>query len=126
MPPGANPFVFEQQSGAGGLFWPMKKLIALVAAGLFTAGTLFAGEHGDCAKQVGNDGKMACTVALADLNLTPDQQKKMDALMAEHHKEGCSKASEAKYMEEAKSVLNQEQFAKFKAHCSGEKEKPAA
>jgi Spy/CpxP family protein refolding chaperone len=104
----------------------MKKLIALVAAGLFTAGTLFAGEHGDCAKQVGNDGKMACTVALADLNLTPDQQKKMDALMAEHHKEGCSKASEAKYMEEAKSVLNQEQFAKFKAHCSGEKEKPAA
>ena len=75
MPPGANPFVFEQQSGAGGLFWPMKKLIALVAAGLFTAGTLFAGEHGDCAKQVGNDGKMACTVALADLNLTPDQQK---------------------------------------------------
>jgi hypothetical protein len=29
-------------------------------------------------------------------------------------------------MEEAKSVLNQEQFAKFKAHCSGEKEKPAA
>jgi Spy/CpxP family protein refolding chaperone len=104
----------------------MKKLIALVAAGLFTAGTLFAGEHGDCAKQVGNDGKMACTVALADLNLTPNQQKKMDALMAEHHKEGCSKASEAKYMEEAKSVLNQEQFAKFKAHCSGEKEKPAA
>jgi Spy/CpxP family protein refolding chaperone len=104
----------------------MKKLIALVAAGLFTAGTLFAGEHGNCAKQVGNDGKMACTVALADLNLTPDQQKKMDALMAEHHKEGCSKASEAKYMEEAKSVLNQEQFAKFKAHCSGEKEKPAA
>jgi Spy/CpxP family protein refolding chaperone len=104
----------------------MKKLIALVAAGLFTAGTLFAGEHGDCAKQVGNDGKMACTVALADLNLTPDQQKKMDALMAEHHKEGCSKASEAKYMEEAKSVLNQEQFAKFKAHCSGEKQKPAA
>ena len=105
----------------------MKKMIALVAAGLLAAGTLFAGEHGDCAKQVGNDGKMACTVALADLNLTPDQQKKMDALMAEHHKEGCTEASETKYMESAKSILTQEQFAKFKAHCArGEKEKPAA
>jgi Spy/CpxP family protein refolding chaperone len=104
----------------------MKQLIALVAAGMFAAGSMFAGGHGDCAKQVGNDGKMACTVALADLNLTPAQQKKMDALMAEHHKEGCTKASEAKYMEGAKSILTQEQFAKFKAHCSGEKEKPAA
>ena len=105
----------------------MKKLIALVAAGLLAAGTMFAGEHGDCARQVGNDGKMACTVALTDLNLTPAQQKKMDALMAEHHKEGCTKASEAKYMEGAKSILTQEQFAKFKAECShGEKEKPAA
>ena len=51
----------------------------------------------------------------------------MDALMAEHHKEGCNKASEAKYMEGARSILTQEQFAKFKAECShGEKEKPAA
>ena len=104
----------------------MKKLIALAAAGLFATGTMFAGEHGDCVKQVGNDGKMACTVALADLNLTAEQQKKMDALMAEHHKEGCTKASEAKYMEGAKSILNQEQYAKFKAECShGKKEKPA-
>ena len=39
----------------------MTKLIALVAAGLFVAGTMFAGEHGDCTKQVGNkQGKMAC------------------------------------------------------------------
>ena len=39
----------------------MTKLIALVTAGLFAAGTMFAGEHGNCTKQVGNEAKMACT-----------------------------------------------------------------
>jgi len=106
--------------------WTMTKLIALVAAGMFAAGTMFAGEHGDCAKQAGNDGKMACTVAMADLNLTPEQKTKMDTLMAEHHKEGCTKETEKKFMHEAKGILSPEQFAKFKAECKGEKEKPAA
>ncbi len=79
----------------------MTKLIALVTAGLFAAGTMFAGEHGNCTKQVGNESKMACTVSLASLNLTPDQKTKMDAAMAEHQKAGCSEASEAKYMQDA-------------------------
>src|SRR6059058_3863190 len=102
----------------------MTKLIALVTAGLFAAGTMFAGEHGNCTKQVGNEAKMACTVSLASLSLTPDQKTKMDAAMAEHQKAGCSQASEAKYMESAKSVLTAEQFAKFEAQCKkGEKDK---
>jgi Spy/CpxP family protein refolding chaperone len=50
----------------------------------------------------------------------------MDALMAEHHKEGCSKESEAKYMKEAKGILTPEQYAKFKAECKGEKDKTKA
>jgi Spy/CpxP family protein refolding chaperone len=104
----------------------MTKLIALVAAGLFAAGTMFAGEHGDCTKQVGNEGKMACEVALANLDLTADQKTKMDAAMAEHHKAGCSKESEEAYMKEAKSILNKEQYAKFKAECKGEKGKTKA
>lgn len=104
----------------------MTKLIALVAAGLFAAGTAFAGEHGDCTKQVKSEGKMACEASTADLHLSPEQKTKMEALMAEHHKAGCSEASEAKYMKEAKGVLNKEQYAKFKAECKGEKEKPAA
>src|SRR6201993_1932411 len=95
----------------------MTKLIALVTAGLFAAGTMFAGEHGNCTKQVGNQAKMACTVSLASLNLTSDQKTKMDAAMEEHHKAGCSEASEAKYTEEAKSILTKEQFAKFEAQC---------
>jgi Spy/CpxP family protein refolding chaperone len=95
----------------------MTKLIALVTAGLFAAASVFAGEHGDCTKQVGNEAKMACMVSLASLNLTTEQKTKMDAAMADHQKAGCSEASEAKYMEHAKSILTPEQYAKFKAQC---------
>src|SRR5215472_13166387 len=95
----------------------MTKLIALVAAGMFAAGTMFAGSHGDCAKQVANKDKMACEVSLASLNLTPDQKTKMDAVMAEHMKAGCNEASEAKYTEEAKSILTKDQFTKFETEC---------
>jgi len=96
----------------------MTKLIAVVAAGLFVAGTMFAGEHGDCTKQAGNkQGKMACAVSLTSLNLTPEQKTKMDAVMAQHEKEGCTEASEAKYMQEAKTILTKEQYAKFEAEC---------
>src|SRR5207237_10225395 len=87
----------------------MTKLIALVAAGLFVAGTMFAGEHGDCTKQAGyKGGKMACSVSLASLNLTSEQKTKMDAVMAQHEKEGCNDASEAKYMREARTILTPE------------------
>ncbi len=100
----------------------MTKLIALATAGLFAAGTMFAGEHGNCTKQVGNEAKMACHVSLASLDLTPEQKTKMDAAMEEHHKAGCSEASEEKYMQQAKTILTQEQYAKFKAECKkGEK-----
>jgi Spy/CpxP family protein refolding chaperone len=102
----------------------MTKLIAVLTAGLFSAATMFAGEHGDCTKQVGNQAKMACTVSLASLNLTPDQKTKMDAAIEEHHKGGCTEASEAKYMEAAKSILTPEQYAKFEAQCKkGDKDK---
>jgi hypothetical protein len=102
----------------------MTKLIALVAAGLFAAGTMFAGEHGDCAKKAGNEAKAACQVTLASLNLTPEQKTKMDTAMAEHEKAGCSEASEAQYMKEAKGILTKQQYAKFKAECKhGEKDK---
>lgn len=101
----------------------MIKLIALVAAGVFATGTMFAGEHGDCTKKVGNKQMAACQVSLASLNLTPEQKTKMDAVVAEHQKAGCSAASEAKYQEEAKGILTKEQFAKFKAECQGEKDK---
>ena len=103
----------------------MTKLIALVAAGAFAAGTLFAGEHGDCAKKAGNETNMACMASFASLNLTADQKTKVDTAMAAHQKIGCTEASEAKFMKDAKGILTPEQFAKFKAECN-EKEKVGA
>ena len=100
----------------------MTKFIALLVAGMFATGAVFAGEHGDCTKKVGNASKEACTVSLASLNLTPDQKTKMDAAMAAHMKAGCSEATEAKYMKDAEGILSKDQFAKFKAECTkGEK-----
>ena len=95
----------------------MTKFIALTAAGLLAAGTMFAGEHGDAGLQAEHRTKMACTISLADLNLTPEQRTKMDAVMTEHMKTGCTEASEAKYMQEAKAILTPEQYAKFEAEC---------
>jgi len=85
---------------------------------------MFAGEHGDCSKKVGNEAKAACQAALASLDLTAEQKTKMDVIMAEHEKTGCTEASEAKYMQEAKGILTNEQYAKFEAQCKkGEKDK---
>src|SRR5207247_9948136 len=95
----------------------MTKIIALVVAGMFATGAVFAGEHGDCTKKVGNASKPACSVSLASLNLTPEQKTKMDAAMAEHLKAGCSEGSEAKYLKDAEGILNKDQFAKFNAEC---------
>ena len=95
----------------------MSKFIALIAVGSFAAIALFAGEHGEGMRNVQNEKKemkMACSIPLGDLNLTPEQRKKMDAAMAEHVRTGCTEASEAKYMEEAKAVMTPEQYAKFK------------
>jgi Spy/CpxP family protein refolding chaperone len=104
----------------------MTKLITLVVAGLFAAGTLFAGGHGDCAKKVGNESKMACQASMAKLNLTAEQKTKMDAVVAEHQKAGCTEASEVKFMNDAKGILTEEQFAKLKAECKHEKDKSKA
>ena len=95
----------------------MTKFIAWTAAGLLAAGAMFGGEHGDSAMQVGNKTK-ACTIWLGNLNLTPEQSKKMNAVMAEHMKTGCTEASEAKYKQEAKAILTPEQYAeRFEAEC---------
>jgi len=61
----------------------------------------------------------------ASPNLTPDQKTKMETAMTEHHKAGCTEATEAKFMKDAQGILTPEQFAKFKAECS-KKEKAGA
>ena len=100
----------------------MTKIIALTAVGMFAVASAFAGSKGDCTKQVGNEAKAPCQVSFASLNLTADQKTKLEAAKAEHEKAGCSEASEAKYMEQAKGILTKEQFTKFEAECSHMKE----
>jgi Spy/CpxP family protein refolding chaperone len=95
----------------------MTKFIALIAAGSYAAIAVFAGEPGEGMLKVQHEKKemkMACTISLAKLNLTPEQRKKMDAAMAEHMKTGCTEASEAKYLEQAKAIMTPEQYTKFK------------
>ena len=71
------------------------KALAIVAAGAFAASSAFAGDKGHCAgMQASNDGKMACA-SYANLNLTAEQKAKMD--------------------NEAKTILNKEQYASWKA-----------
>jgi Spy/CpxP family protein refolding chaperone len=95
----------------------MNKVIALIAAGSFAAGTFFASGPGEGMLKVQNETKemkMTCSIPMANLNLTSEQRKKMDVLMAEHHKAGCTEASETKYMEGAKAIMTPEQYAKSK------------
>jgi Spy/CpxP family protein refolding chaperone len=95
----------------------MNKLIGLAAAGCFAAGTLFAGEQGEGMMKVQNETKqlrMACSIPTYNLKLTDAQRQKMAAVLAEHHKTGCTEASEAKFVDEAKKIMTPEQYAKFK------------
>src|SRR5262249_12861261 len=87
-----NNFRLNSDSARAVSGFTMTKLIALVAAGAFAAGTMFAGEHGDCAAKAGSEGKMACMASFASLSLTPDQKTKVAAAMTEHHKTGCTEA----------------------------------
>ena len=98
----------------------MTKLIALVAVGMLVGSSAFAGGK-ECTKQVGNEAKAPCQVSFASLDLNPAQKTKLEAAKAEHEKAGCSEASEAKYMKEAKTILNKDQYAKFKTECEGSK-----
>jgi hypothetical protein len=55
----------------------------LIVAGSVAAGTLFASGQGEGMLKVQNESKeikMACSIPLANLNLTPEQRKKMDAV----------------------------------------------
>ena len=104
----------------------MTKLIAIAVAGLFAAGTMFAGEHGNCTKESRKRSEGGVSGFHGHSQPDAEQKTKMDAAMTEHHKAGCNEASEAKFMKEAEGILTPEQFAKFKAECKHEKDKTKA
>lgn len=99
--------------------------LTLMAAALFAVSTAFAGDK-CCATHAKND-KSGCAMSLAKLDLTADQKTKMEALIADCEKNGCTEASMAKLETEAKSILSNEQFVAFQsASCLGKKNEKKA
>jgi hypothetical protein len=88
---------------------------ALLAVGMLMVSSAFAGDKACCAKGAANAG-VAC-VNLATLNLTADQNTKIEAWQAECMKAGCTKESRQTFLSHAKAILSAEQFAQLKAQC---------
>ena len=101
-----------------------RTLLAVVAAGAIAlGGFIITQAQGGSGVGCAHGHAFGLREFTDKLDLTADQQTKMDALMAEHHKAGCSEASEAAYMKQAEAILTKDQFAKFKAECKGHKDK---
>jgi hypothetical protein len=89
---------------------------ALLASAIVTASSAFAGDRACCATGASKSHSMAC-VNLATLNLTGDQQAKIEAWQAECLKAGCTKESRQTFLNRAKGVLSAEQFEQLRAQC---------
>ena len=92
-----------------------KITFALIAPALFAASSAFAG--GDCCARKSADGKMECSKAFSQMNLSPEQKSKLDAAQAECQKAGCTEESLEKFMQTAKDILSPEQYAQLKTEC---------
>lgn len=95
----------------------MTKIVAIMTAGCFALSTACASEPGSAGAKAQNENaafRMACTVPTLSFQLNDQQRQNWATAMAEHHKTGCTVASEAKLLARAKEILTPEQFQKFK------------
>ena len=97
------------------------KLLGIVAAVMFAAAPVFAGDGPCCAKTASNEAKARCDMTFANLNLSQEQKTKMEQIAADCQKGGCTEATMAKMNKEAEKVLSKEQFATWKASHSHKK-----
>lgn len=98
----------------------MKKFLFAVMAAAFAAGSAFAADqHACCSKDQMKQAKneMSC-VSFANLSLNAEQKAKLEAWQADCMKAGCTEASRAKFIEQAKTVLSAEQYAQLKKECA--------
>ncbi|MEP6956257.1 MAG: hypothetical protein ABI883_05480 [Chthoniobacterales bacterium] len=104
----------------------MKKLqiLAVAAFCAFLSSAAWAGDA-CCAHGAGKMTKEACSATFANLNLNVEQQAKMEKLAEECTKGGCNKDTMATMEKSAKDILSKEQFASWKAKCSGGKAETA-
>ena len=94
----------------------IKITFALIASALLTAGSAFAG--GDCCARKSDDGKMDCSNAFSQMNLSPEQKSKLDAAQADCQKGGCTEESLKNFMQTAKGILSPEQYAQLETECA--------
>ncbi len=94
----------------------IKITFALIASALLAASSAFAG--GACCAGKSADGKMNCSKAFAQMNLSPEQKSKLDAAQAECQKAGCTEESLENFMQTAKGILSPEQYAQLKTECA--------
>ena len=88
---------------------------AVLAATLMASPVFAGGGKACCAKSASNDKAMC--VDFASLNVTNDQKSKLAAWASECVKAGCTKQSRTKFLEQAKGILSNDQYAKLKAQC---------
>lgn len=80
----------------------------------------FAADKACCATTTANNqSKQECSTTFASLDLNADQKAKMEKLAAECDKGGCNKQSMARMQKSAKGILTKDQFAAWKAACTG-------
>ncbi|HXA08864.1 MAG TPA: hypothetical protein VNW28_02710 [Chthoniobacterales bacterium] len=94
----------------------IKTTFALLATVVLATSSAFAG--GACCAGMSADGKMDCSKAYAQMNLTADQKTKLDAAQADCQKAGCTKESMDKFMHSAKHILSAKQYAELKSQCA--------
>ncbi len=109
---------FEREAQRNVSMSMIKKFAVVAAMVAFAGASAFAGDKACCgmghAKQVKNDS--SC-VSFANLNVTAEQKSKLEQLQADCMKAGCTKESHAKFLSEAKSILNKEQYNTLKKEC---------
>ena len=91
----------------------MIKMIVSSVAAVVLLGMVSA-QAGDACGKAGKDD---CAKALSQLNVTAEQQAKIDALKAECDQGGCKKTAHAKFVKGLEEILTAEQFDQYKAHC---------
>ncbi len=94
----------------------MKKFVgfALLGAMLLGGSMVYAG--GACCSGHGDTKAMGCSSdTLSKLNLTPDQQKKVDALVAECSKGKCTPETRANFTKAMKDILTADQYNQWQA-----------
>jgi hypothetical protein len=94
----------------------IKTTLALLAAGVLTASSSFAGGKACCGKNMQASNQASC-MNLASLNLTAGQNSKLVAWQNECMKAGCTKESRATFMKKARTILSADQYAQLKSEC---------